>query len=338
MKKTFAVLLPLLFVLYGCTSGSVTESATAAKTTAAAITTAAVEVLAPLETTATEATRTPETTAATEKMSVQPTVPVTTAPRVPETVTVPILMFHHVAETEGGDWAISAKNFRSKMEFLLANGFTPIDFDTLIAFVDGKGSLPAKPVCITFDDGYYSNLSRAHHIVTELEIPITVLIIGGAGRPARTEPNEYDGLRDKMSAEELCTMAKSPFIRLAPHTHALHIIGQDDGTQRINARPLAGESKAAYTKLFDADCAAIEEILAAAGEETHTVFSYPGGKSHAWSEAVLKNRGYRVTLTTDPVRVNKVTRGDPASLYLLGRLNVNDATTDKQLLRYLQKK
>ena len=249
---------------------------------------------------------------------------------------MPILMFHHVAETAGGDWSIAAETFRSRMEFLQENGFTPIDFATLIAYADGEGDLPNQPVCITFDDGYRSNYSLALPIVTELEIPITIFIIGEQIRADDAAPDAM--LLEKMSAAELCEIAKSPFVTLAPHTNALHINGYDDGTHRTNALPLPTEDKATYTAMFDADCQAIEALLAKAGVESCAVFSYPGGKAHAWAEAVLKARGYRVTLTTDPVRTNRVTKGDPASLYLLGRLNVNDATTDRELLRYLHKK
>lgn len=300
------------------TAVTATEIATAEIVTSEATTT---------EATTTEATTTEVTTAETTTATTEPT---------PVTVTVPILMFHHLAETEGGDWSMSVENFRARMEFLLEHGYTPIGFDTLIAFADGKGELPEKPVCITLDDGYYSNYVYALPIATELQIPITVCIIGSAVRSADTAADS--ATLDFMSAEELHEMESSPYVTLIPHTHALHITGYGGNGQRENIRPLASEDKAAYTAMLTADCEAVEAVLGDAGVQDFTVFSYPGGKSHKWAEAVLQARGYRVTLTTDPVRANRITQGKPQTLYGLGRLNVNDQTTDKELLRYLRKK
>ncbi len=300
-----------------------TTVTTAEITTAELMTTEAITT----EVTATEITTTEATTAETTTAATEPT---------PVTVTVPILMFHHLAETDGGDWSMSVENFRARMEFLLENGYTPIEFDALIAFADGTGELPDKPVCITLDDGYYSNYVHALPIATELQIPITVCIIGSAVRNADTAADS--ATLDFMSAEELREMESSPYVTLIPHTHALHITGYGGNGQRENIRPLANEDKSTYTAMLTADCEAVEAVLGDAGVQDFTVFSYPGGKSHKWAEAVLQARGYRVTLTTDPVRANRVTQGKPQTLYGLGRLNVNDATTDKELLRYLRKK
>lgn len=268
--------------------------------------------------------------------------PVTTAPQAPESVPdslmVPILMFHDVKTYAGGTWSMSADNFRKRMEFLLDNGYTPVTFEQLADYVDGAASLPQKPVCITFDDGYYSNYKNVLPIVTELQIPITVFVICGAVRPEGVEPDANEEALSMMSAGEIAQMEASPFVQVQSHTYDLHIVGYGEDGKRGDVLPLASEDASAYKKMFAEDCTLAEAVLTDVGVTEHIVFSYPGGKYHRLAESVLKERGYRMSLTTDFGHRNLVVAGDPESLYLLGRMNVNDETTDKELLAYLSRK
>lgn len=255
----------------------------------------------------------------------------------PESVMVPILMFHDVKTYAGGPWSISADHFRDKMEFLLENGYTPVSFAQLVDYVDGAGTLPEKPVCITFDDGYYSNYKNVFPIITELNIPITVFVIGGMIRADGVEPDPNEDALSMMNAAEIARMEASPLVQIQPHTYNLHIVGYGDGEKRSNVLPLQSEDASAYKKMFAEDCALTESALAETGVAEYIVFSYPGGEYHRWAESVLRERGYRVTLTTNAGHRNLVVVGDPESLFLLGRLNVNDETTDKELLGYLRR-
>ena len=256
----------------------------------------------------------------------------------PESVMVPILMFHDVKTYAGGTWSISAENFRDKMEFLTENGYTPVTFAQLVEYVDGAAPLPEKPVCITFDDGYYSNYKNVLPIITELNIPITVFVIGSMIRADGVEPDPNEDALSTMNTAEIAQMEASPLVQIQPHTYDLHIRGYGNSEKRGDVLPLQSESEFAYKQMFAADCALAESALTDAGVAEYTVFSYPGGAYHRWAEAVLRERGYRVTLTTNSGHRNLVVVGDPESLFLLGRMNVNDETTDKELLGYLCKK
>ncbi len=259
-------------------------------------------------------------------------------PEAPEGVTVPILMFHEVRQVEGGTWAISEENFRGTLELLLENGYTPVTFESLVDYADGKGSLPEKPVCITLDDGYYSVYSTVMPIVEELKVPVTVFMNGKTVRKAGKSPSKNANVVSKMNAEELEAVEASPYISVQSHSYGLHSENRTYSKEkRDNAMPLDTESKSDYKDIFHRDCADSEAFLEGVGVRENLVFSYPGGKHHKWAEEVLRERGYRVSLTTDYSRRNFVVRGEPESLYLLGRMNVNDETTTEQLLRYLER-
>lgn len=254
-----------------------------------------------------------------------------------ERVNVPILMFHDIKEENGGTWSMSKDNFRATLEFLLEEGYTPISFEQLVSYVDGKGELPEKPVCITLDDGYYSNYRYVLPIVSELKVPVTVFMTCATVRDEAVVPDDENKLY-KMSISELTAMESSPWVHIQSHSFGLHGENTTYGEEnRDNVLPLPSEERSEYKEIFERDCAQAEAVLDKAGVEDNIVFSYPSGKAHRWSEQVLRERGYRVSLTTDYGHKNIVRKGKPESLFSLGRMNVNDDTTKEKLLKYLER-
>ncbi len=263
--------------------------------------------------------------------------PIVNEPR--PSVTVPILMFHDVKTVAGGEWSMSADNFRNTLQFLKDNGYTIVSFDSLVDYVDKKSDIPEKPVCITLDDGYFSNYRNVLPIVTEMKVPVTVFMTCKTMREAGKIPPADENILCKMSAAELEIMQASPYVDIQSHTYDLHGLNTSySEIERDFSLPLPHETEQQFKEIYAKDCRAADEFLAKIGERKHKVLSYPGGKYHEWTEQVLREQNYRVTVTSDDGRVNTVRRGDPDSLYLLGRMNVNDATAKETLLLYLERR
>ncbi len=257
---------------------------------------------------------------------------------VPKEVRVPVLMFHDVKIREGGDWSISTEGFKRIITTAVENGFTPISFDTLMEYADGNGAIPEKPICITFDDGYYSNYNRLLPLITEMNVPVTVFMTCSSVRDSDVPPSDDETILCKMSAEELKIMEESPLVRVQSHTYALH--GKNTSysqTERRSTLPLEEESKEEYSKIFNADCELAEQVLQNVGVNRVDIFSYPNGLHHEWTEEILKERNYKISITTNYDAQNIVKRGHPETLFLLGRMNINDATTTEKLLKYLNR-
>ena len=108
------------------------------------------------------------------------------------------------------------------LEFLLNEGYTPVTFRQLAGFVDGYMELPEKPVCITLDDGYYSNYEYVLPMVTELKVPVTVFMSCKTVRNESIIPGEDPNRLYKMSGAELAEMEASPYVDLQSHTYGLH--------------------------------------------------------------------------------------------------------------------
>ena len=111
-----------------------------------------------------------------------------------ETVKVPILLYHHIADEfdlTNAISIISPRDFNLHMTAIKTQ-YKPISLREYVEFVnckDGSKTLPTNPIIVTFDDGYLSNYEVAYPILKKLEIPATIFIvtdtvgeIGGKGK------------------------------------------------------------------------------------------------------------------------------------------------------------
>lgn len=92
---------------------------------------------------------------------------------------IPILMYHTVEDVvspESQNSHVETKNFEAQMKALLDNGYTPINFSDLKAYLSGTTSLPAHPILITMDDGYLNNYTKAYPIYKKYHIQATLFV------------------------------------------------------------------------------------------------------------------------------------------------------------------
>ena len=69
---------------------------------------------------------------------------------------LPILMYHHLEpdRTSPSPYNLTPDLFSAQLKILQRRGFTTFSFQQLFAALDGKRTLPARAVVLTFDDGY----------------------------------------------------------------------------------------------------------------------------------------------------------------------------------------
>lgn len=73
----------------------------------------------------------------------------------PGEVIAPILLYHHVMDKNPHSrYAVPVRTFELQMRMLSKWGYTAIPLSLLVNAMEAGGYLPAKPVVITFDDGY----------------------------------------------------------------------------------------------------------------------------------------------------------------------------------------
>lgn len=82
---------------------------------------------------------------------------------------VPILLYHHVNDDpQISRYAVKIEAFKQQMEFLNSEGFTAITISELAHVLRDGGSLPVRPVVITFDDGNFNIYQNAFPIMQAL--------------------------------------------------------------------------------------------------------------------------------------------------------------------------
>lgn len=94
---------------------------------------------------------------------------------------IPILMYHdiHAVSESGYAYGISKEQFRSQLECLRENGFNSISFNQLFRHLKNRALLPARPVILSFDDGYTSFLDHAVPLMSDFGFHGTVFLVAG---------------------------------------------------------------------------------------------------------------------------------------------------------------
>jgi peptidoglycan/xylan/chitin deacetylase (PgdA/CDA1 family) len=128
-----------------------------------------------------------------------------TEPELPESVRVPILVYHNVRATPPANlsaydrqYEVTPEQFSEQMNYLVSEGFEPVTVRRLTEYLrTGRGEWPERPVAITFDDGRRSQIELAWPIMERLGLTATFFVFTNA--PDRNDNyltwSELAGLR-----------------------------------------------------------------------------------------------------------------------------------------------
>lgn len=246
----------------------------------------------------------------------------------PEGVFLPVIMYHSIRDS-ANDYQLSPAALESDLRYLRDNGYEAVTVSELSAYTKGEGTLPAHPVLLTFDDGFYNNLSDALPLLEQYGMCAVVSIVGAYTdeiAPADPGVPAYSYL----TWEDVNVLLGSGRIELGSHTWGLHANGK-----RAGCSIYLGEDPDAYTAMLRAD---LSRLQIRAAEKTGTspaVFAYPYGFVCRESVPVLQELGFVCTLTCRE-EANYITR-DPACLYGLGRYHRSpQESTESFFARALQ--
>jgi peptidoglycan/xylan/chitin deacetylase (PgdA/CDA1 family) len=91
---------------------------------------------------------------------------------------VPILTYHSLDDS-GAVASVAPREFREHMRILAQRGFSGITLSTLLDSWGGRGTLPPRPVVITFDDGFANLLKHAAPLLSDLGFRGTIFVVSG---------------------------------------------------------------------------------------------------------------------------------------------------------------
>lgn len=229
---------------------------------------------------------------------------------------LPVLMYHSVLKDarRAGKYVVSPDTFESDMRYLLDHGYESVLPSELVAFADGSGRLPDKPVLITLDDGYYNNLTYVLPILDRLNMKAVVDVVGQYAETfsERSDPNPNYAY---LSWDEITELADSGRVEIGNHTYDMHT-----ESSRLGCMKKRGEDIDTYRALLIGDLGRLQTLLESRAHVNCVTFAYPFGDISPEATEVLKELGFQCTLTCYE-RINTVVRGDPDSLFMLGRYN-----------------
>lgn len=233
----------------------------------------------------------------------------------PEQAQVLVMMYHSLCDGGGDPWTLSPSAFEKDLAYLRHEGYEAVFISDLVRFVNEGIPLPEKPVVLTFDDGYYNNLTAGLPLLEQYDMKMVLSVIGEhAERFSVTE--DLSEAYGHLSWEQLGSMQESGRVELANHTWDLH----SNGRGRKGCCRIPGEDLDGYKALLRADVMKLQERLAEIGGTPPLCFAYPFGSACPEADEMLRECGFQATLSCYE-GLSTITRGDPDSLFDLRRNN-----------------
>lgn len=226
-----------------------------------------------------------------------------------------ILMYHNVLPESINEskFEVHASTLRKDCEYLKNNGYNVISVDTLKKHIVNKTPLPEKAVMLTFDDGYMYDYTIALPILDEYNYSAVFSVVGDFTRFGKSTnaPKHYT----YFEWDDIKELSCHKNITIANHSFALHKHDARHGAKIKN-----GESEDAYRSVLTKDTQLMIDAFKDIGISSD-IYVYPYGHYCEQSEKILKEMGYKITMTCRE-GVNKIT-SDEDCLYLLRRYNRN---------------
>jgi len=93
---------------------------------------------------------------------------------------IPIFVLHRLAQKDSAVAGRTSPNYLRKcLDYLNENNYDFISLEHLILALQGKRTMPEKPVVFTMDDGYLDQAEIAAPIFLEYDCPLTFFVITG---------------------------------------------------------------------------------------------------------------------------------------------------------------
>ena len=246
---------------------------------------------------------------------------------------LPVLMYHHFDTEFFDSTVVSPERFREQMTALRDAGFHTVSIPQVIDYVETGAPLPDKPVLITMDDGYASNLTVAAPILEELGMCATVFVIGAYEGETRSPNNGWSLFIPRFSYQEALPWAEKGVLDFQSHTFNMHLLVRDGFSSRDGMLRMPGESAGDYRQALLSDGAKARQRREEDGLPTAlNALAFPFGYYDVELDGILREAGYAATFTIDE-RLNRLLPGHPESLRMMGRINVTDFMSGEKLVK-----
>ena len=248
---------------------------------------------------------------------------------------LPVLMYHHLADEAKEGTVVTPVRFREQMDALKEAGYQAVTIPQVIDYVENGAPLPARPILITMDDGYGSNLDAAAPILEETGMCATVFAIG-INEGEEYYPHSGEPMwQERFAFEKAAPWVEKGVIDVQSHTFDMHQLASYGYSGRDGVLRLEGESDEDYRQALLSDMEAFRQRRGNRVSTELLALAYPFGYYSEEADALLKEAGYAVTFTIDE-RPNYLSVHNGSCLRMMGRVNVTDWISGQELVQLLQ--
>ncbi|EWM54292.1 polysaccharide deacetylase family protein [Ruminococcus flavefaciens] len=244
-------------------------------------------------------------------------------------VPLSVIMYHSVCGRPPSAYSVTPQQLEADLKWLSDNEFTAVSAQQLIEYTHGQGQLPSRPVLITFDDGFYNNLSLALPLLEKYDMCAVVSIVGRYTNDYAAADPHADSY-SYLTWQDISQLVASGRIEIGSHTYDMH---SDSGRQGCSK--LSGETSEEYAYLLQNDIGLLRTELHRNCGIVPAVFAYPFGALSRESLPVLRDSGILMTLTCRE-GVNLITR-TPDCLYGIFRYNRSGLLSTEEYMSLITK-
>ena len=243
-----------------------------------------------------------------------------------EGIAIPIIMYHSVKECNPSDYSVTPRALENDIKYLNERGYKTVLPSDLAQYVYGNGELPEKPVMITFDDGFYNNLYYALPLLEKYDFSAVISIVGKfTDVDAEKDPDipKYSYL----TWNEINELIDSKRIEIGNHTYNMHL---SDGNAR-GASIRRGETEDEYAERLTKDIGLLQTEIYEQTDYLPITFAYPFGYISDESLPILRELGFKVTLSC--YEKKSIIKREADCLYNLGRYNRSGLVSTEEFMK-----
>lgn len=246
-----------------------------------------------------------------------------------------VLCYHDVREEApkgGSDYVMEVAELVNQFSWLKENGYTAVTLQQVLAARDGKAPLPAKPVLLTFDDGYRSFYTHVYPLLRLFRYPAVLAVVGSWVDNPKDSATNAPADAPLLGWDEIRVLAKSGLVDIASHSYDLHhdVQGNPQGNafaaataRRFDAKSGSYEDDANYEQRIRADLArSVDAIQRNTGVRPRAMV-WPYGSYNLTARRIARELGMDISLGLD----DHVPTSRPFGLHLGRVLMVGNPST-----------
>lgn len=230
---------------------------------------------------------------------------------------LPVVMYHQLTKNEkrSGRYVLTLEQFEKDLQFLKSKGYKSVTVKQLLDYSQGEGDIPEKAIMITFDDGNETLYEYALPLLEKYGFTAVGFVVGALA-DYYTEIDDHNLNYSYLNWLQIKEMSDGDVIEIQSHSFDLH---KNTGN-RSGIKKKKDETIDNYREFLCSDVSKMKTAMVNNTGKEPVAFAFPFGSFSSESTPILKECGFKMTLTCEE-KVNIIKKAEPESLFGLGRYN-----------------